>query len=684
MRRVVLIGVAVGAAIVAGLTVTSRVHAQTTGNEALTICSDGQGHISVSGSGFSPDLNSEAPNVWVGNIEFTDDAHTQIIGDDSASLVVDQAGTFTSSLPAADLPASSLGTPAGTVAVATGDYQLIYGPIVVSSIDSCSTTGGGPIATSVVVSGSPPSSPAAQPRIVLHGALADASGSPVLTAGVTITFTASDGTTATCTTDATGTCSATLPLTSPAEHFDANIPGGTGTFGGSLQLTGSLSPAPSAAQTTISASPGSIAADGTSQSTITVQTRDQFGFNETSSAGTVALATNRGSLSQVTDNHNGTYTATLTSSTAFGPATVTGTLNGSPIGGPGTLFFNQVASTTLSAFGTPTPGTIAADGTSTSTITLQVKDLAGGNFAGNAGIVTVSTTLGSFAGGCTTNCPAQFTGNGGYSATLVAGVNGGTATITGAINNASMAQSTTVTLMPVASAANSVISSPTASVPADGTTTTTVTVQIKDLGGSNFRSGGGSVVLSTTLGTLGAVIDNGDGTYTATILSSTAGTATVTAMFNGSPIPGSAAVTFTPWVSALGCPTALGDVHGGLEVKGGIKINVEADCDPADKKHPTSYLHHAKLHVEGLGVKFDAKRDDDGKKGDITSVALTRSGDGSATAVFNGTYNGQPFTLTVTDGGKKKGAQDSFTFTYGGRVYGPYLTPHGNVKIDLE
>lgn len=82
----------------------------------------------------------------------------------------------------------------------------------------------------------------------------------------------------------------------------------------------------SAATTTISASPKIILNNGSSTSTITVQLKDAFGNNLTSSGKTVGLSTTAGSLSAVTDNGNGTFSATLTSSTSVETATITGTL----------------------------------------------------------------------------------------------------------------------------------------------------------------------------------------------------------------------------------------------------------------------------------------------------------------------------------------------------------------------
>mgnify|MGYP001627774361 CR=1 FL=1 len=85
--------------------------------------------------------------------------------------------------------------------------------------------------------------------------------------------------------------------------------------------------AASPATTSISASPTVILNNGFSTSTITVQLKDNEGNNRTVGGETVVLSTTDGALSSVTDNSDGTYTATLTSSVVAGTATISGTLN---------------------------------------------------------------------------------------------------------------------------------------------------------------------------------------------------------------------------------------------------------------------------------------------------------------------------------------------------------------------
>src|SRR5205823_998247 len=72
------------------------------------------------------------------------------------------------------------------------------------------------------------------------------------------------------------------------------------------------------------------------------------------------------------------------------------------------------------------------------------------------------------------------------------------------------------------------------------------TVQTKDSGANNITAGGATVTLLTSLGMIGGVTDNNNGTYTATLTAGyTAGTATISGTINGSSIVNSGTVTLT-------------------------------------------------------------------------------------------------------------------------------------------
>ena len=92
----------------------------------------------------------------------------------------------------------------------------------------------------------------------------------------------------------------------------------------------------------------------------------------------------------------------------------------------------------------------------------------------------------------------------------------------------------------------SIITANPTSILANGTTTSTITVQLKDSSNANLSSSGGTIIVTTTAGTLGTVVNNNNGTYTVTLTSSvTAGTATLGFSINGTTATATTTVAFT-------------------------------------------------------------------------------------------------------------------------------------------
>lgn len=103
----------------------------------------------------------------------------------------------------------------------------------------------------------------------------------------------------------------------------------------------------------------------------------------------------------------------------------------------------------------------------------------------------------------------------------------------------------------------SVISANPTFIASDGTSTSTITVQLRDSEDNNLTSGGHNIQLSTNAGSLSGVTDNSDGTYSATLTSSTnSETATITGTVNGNTITDNAEVRFSQfdaiWEGSLG------------------------------------------------------------------------------------------------------------------------------------
>jgi gliding motility-associated-like protein len=97
----------------------------------------------------------------------------------------------------------------------------------------------------------------------------------------------------------------------------------------------------------------------------------------------------------------------------------------------------------------------------------------------------------------------------------------------------------------VASPITSLISANQTTINADGTATSTITIQLKDALGNNLTTTGGTVTVATSAGTLGTVVDNNNGTYSVILTSSNVvTTANITYVLNGTTGTNTAAVAF--------------------------------------------------------------------------------------------------------------------------------------------
>ena len=126
--------------------------------------------------------------------------------------------------------------------------------------------------------------------------------------------------------------------------------------------------AASLSASTVATSVPSITTGGSA--TITVLLRDAFGNDLSTSGGTVALATTLGTLSVVTNNNDGTYTAALGATTP-GTATVSGTLDGAALSATAAVTVTAGAATRL-AFVAQPAGT--AYGTVLSAVVVELRD----------------------------------------------------------------------------------------------------------------------------------------------------------------------------------------------------------------------------------------------------------------------------------------------------------------------
>ncbi|MDR6972198.1 putative cell wall-binding protein/protocatechuate 3,4-dioxygenase beta subunit [Leifsonia shinshuensis] len=380
----------------------------------------------------------------------------------------------------------------------------------------------------------------------------------------------------------------------------------------------------SAADSTISASPTSIPADGVTATTITVRLKDDNGNPLTAGGDRVTLSTTAGTLSAVRDNGDGTYTATLTGTD---PATATLSFTVGGASAPATVKvtlddvarYADAATSTL----TVTPGSKIADGTDSHTLTATVRDAAGKPLKG------VSVTFAA-APTATLSSTTDVSDAAGVATVRVTSTKAGSHQVAAAIAGASLAGSPQNALFaagPASLKESTIAASPT-TIPADGTTASTVTVTLKDANGNPLTSGGADVRLSTTAGTLSALRDNGDGTYSATLTGTDPAKATLSFSLGGSTAPSTITVT-------------LADVDG-VPDAGASAFSVTAGTRAADGK-ATHTLTATVKDANGKPVK-NAKVTFTAAKG-ITLSAASDTTDPSgiasvgATSTKAGTYD---------------------------------------------
>ena len=299
----------------------------------------------------------------------------------------------------------------------------------------------------------------------------------------------------------------------------------------------SLSPALSS----VSSDQASLVADGTSQTTVNVQLKDAQGTAMTVGGETVAITATKGTISAVTDNGDGTYTATLTAPTTVGSATVSASVGGQAIASTASVQFVAGAPSAAQSTVESSAASLTADGVSQTTISVKLKDMYGNALTNGGAAVAIAATKGTVS-------TVTDNGNGTYTASLTAPSTVGSAVVSATVGGQPIVSTASVQfVVGAASAAASTVEAAAASLTADGTSQTTITVKLKDAQGNALTSGGSAVALAATNGNIGAVTDNGNGTYTAVLTASTtAGSAVVSATVGGQAIASTASVQFVP------------------------------------------------------------------------------------------------------------------------------------------
>jgi hypothetical protein len=337
-----------------------------------------------------------------------------------------------------------------------------------------------------------------------------------------------------------------------------------------------------AAQSTVTASPTSVPADGSTTSTITVTLNDAF--TNPVSGKTVTLAQTSGpgtptiSAASGPSSSSGVVTFTVTSTNAGADVfTATDATDSLQITQTATVTFTAGAVTAAQSAVTASPTTVPADGSTTSTITVTLNDAYNNPVSGKT--VTLAQTSGA---GTATISPASGTSSssGVVTFTVKSTTTGADVfTATDTTDSLQITQTATVTFVAagVVAAAQSTVTASPASVPADGFTTSTITVTLNDAFSSPVSNK--TVTLAQTSGPGTATISaasgpsSSSGVVTFTVKSTTAGsnvfaatdvtdslqinqTATVIFTSNGVP-PVIFAVTNTPAFPTAATPVTI-------------------------------------------------------------------------------------------------------------------------------
>ena len=254
---------------------------------------------------------------------------------------------------------------------------------------------------------------------------------------------------------------------------------------------------------TITASPTSIVANGSSISAITVRLKDAAGNDLAGSGGVVALGlTGTGSLSAVADNGDGTYSATLTSPMLVGGATVTGTLNAVALAATAAVTYVHGPATQIVL--TESGSNVAGNG---HTLTATIEDAHGNTVTSDSSTVVAFTKTGG--AGTVTGLGNATAANGVAAKNVTNRLAGQVDLDAQAAGLATGTTSYTITLGPVSAAASdsTVVGAP-STVYANGTSAATITVTLRDAGGNGIA--GKTVTLAQGSG--GSSISGGGST----------------------------------------------------------------------------------------------------------------------------------------------------------------------------
>ena len=297
---------------------------------------------------------------------------------------------------------------------------------------------------------------------------------------------------------------------------------------------------------TVSVSNATPLADGLAPATVTVTLADQFDNPITTLVDAnfvIDLGETDAERTLVVNNGDGTYTFDVTNVTAE-DVTVTVTAGGILLSQTPTITFVPGGAEGTQSSVSATPLTDVVAGVESSTVTVNVADANGNPIDG---LVDADFTID--AGGATDG-EITTTGMAGQYSFQVTSTAAGTFEVTVSIGAETLGSPVSITFVPgaVSGSVSDATADPTVNVPADGTTTSTVTILVRDSNNNpipDLASGAFGVIAAPTGASISAVTQTATpGTYQFTVSNTEAETVTLAITVDGIALVDEPTVTF--------------------------------------------------------------------------------------------------------------------------------------------
>ena len=491
----------------------------------------------------------------------------------------------------------------------------------------------------------------------------DGAGNSLRTGGLAVAFSlsgggTSNGTIGNVTDNVNGTYEATFTGTTAgtARTVSATI-GGSAVTSASPTIT-VVGGAASLSQSILMISSSTVRSGAVA--TITLRARDENGNDLTAGGLTVAFSltgggTSSGAIGGVTDNGDGTYSATFTGANAGTAKTISALIGASTVTSASPTITVIAGSVSMSqSIVTVAPSSLGSG--SIAIVTLQAEDGAGNYLTTGGFAVTFSLTGGGASSG--TIGSVTDNNNGTYSALITASTSGSPRTISAFIDGRAVTSaSPTMTITAGAVSLSQSIITISPSTVGSGSTSI-IMLQARDGSGNNLTTGGFTIAFSLAIGgsssgSIGSVTDNGDGTYAALFTASTAGTPrTINATLGGSAVTSSSA-TITVIAGAVSLSQSIITVAPSSIRSGSAAMITLQAKDGAGNS----------LTTGGLAIVFLLSG---GGTSGGTFGNVTDNGNGTYNATFTGTTAGTARTVSATIGGSAvTSASPTITVTTG-------------------